>query len=74
MAPSREPTQATMPLNETNKSLQVGIVGAGIAGLTTAIALLDGGHDVEVFHPTHLALLYLILTLPFNTETKKGSI
>ncbi|CAJ0538530.1 Ff.00g065910.m01.CDS01 [Fusarium sp. VM40] len=38
-----------MPLKETNKSLQVGIVGARIAGLTTAIALLDGGHDVEIY-------------------------
>lgn len=30
------------------KSLNVGIIGAGIAGLTTAIAMSQSGHDVEV--------------------------
>lgn len=29
--------------------LQVGIVGAGIAGLSAAIALARAGHDVEIF-------------------------
>lgn len=30
------------------KSLNVGIIGAGIAGLTAAIAMSQSGHDVEV--------------------------
>jgi hypothetical protein len=31
-----------------DKTLDVGIVGAGIAGLAAAIALVQAGHDVEV--------------------------
>ncbi|KAF3070005.1 3-hydroxybenzoate 6-hydroxylase 1 [Trichoderma lentiforme] len=31
------------------KSLNVGIIGAGIAGLTAAIAMSQSGHDVEIF-------------------------
>lgn len=31
------------------KTLRCGIVGAGIAGLTAAIALRRAGHDVEIF-------------------------
>ncbi|KAF5962979.1 salicylate hydroxylase [Fusarium bulbicola] len=34
---------------KTGKSLQVGIVGAGIGGLVASIALLDAGHDVEIY-------------------------
>lgn len=43
MAESQVPTA-----NGNDSRLKVGIVGAGIAGLTTAIALLKSGHDVEV--------------------------
>ena len=32
-----------------SKGLQIGIVGAGIAGLSAAIGLRKAGHDVEVF-------------------------
>ncbi len=34
--------------NATEKRLQIGIVGAGIAGLTAAIGLTRSGHDVVV--------------------------
>ena len=30
-------------------SFKIGIVGAGIGGLTAAIALLQSGHDVVVY-------------------------
>ncbi|KAJ4298281.1 hypothetical protein N0V90_006181 [Kalmusia sp. IMI 367209] len=35
--------------NGSQKGMQVGIVGAGIAGLGAAIALCRAGHDVEIF-------------------------
>ena len=34
--------------NRAGLSLNIGIVGAGIAGLSAAIALSRAGHDVEV--------------------------
>lgn len=35
------------------KSLQCGIVGAGIAGLAAAIALRRAGHEVEIYEKSH---------------------
>ncbi len=32
--------------------MRVAIIGAGVAGLTTAKVLLQAGHDVEVFDKT----------------------
>lgn len=31
-----------------NQRLDIAIIGAGIAGLSTAVALLQAGHNVEV--------------------------
>lgn len=45
-----------------NTSLNVGIVGAGIAGLSAAIGLSHAGHVVEVnMSPFLLPMLFLIL-------------
>lgn len=38
--------EAVAPRNG-DQTLTVGIVGAGISGLTAAIALAESGHDVE---------------------------
>lgn len=38
----------TIPHDKQGSGLQIGIVGAGVAGLTSAIALLKIGHSVEV--------------------------
>ncbi|KAK1633963.1 hypothetical protein BDP81DRAFT_494325 [Colletotrichum phormii] len=34
---------------EANQKLHIGIIGAGIGGLMAAIALLESGHDVEIY-------------------------
>ncbi|KAI1332732.1 putative salicylate hydroxylase [Xylariaceae sp. FL0255] len=39
----------------TGVALDVGIVGAGVAGLTTAIGLCRAGHNVEIFERSKLA-------------------
>ena len=41
------PVDAFKP-GSVDKSLEVGIVGAGIAGLAAAVALRHSGHTVEV--------------------------
>jgi 2-polyprenyl-6-methoxyphenol hydroxylase-like FAD-dependent oxidoreductase len=37
------------------RPLKVLIVGAGIGGLTAAIALRNQGHDIQIFEQSHLA-------------------
>ena len=49
--------------NGDDSGLKVGIVGAGIAGLTTAIALLKAGHDVEVRSDSLVFLVWLSFML-----------
>ncbi|QDS74518.1 hypothetical protein FKW77_007359 [Venturia effusa] len=34
-------------------SMKIGIIGAGIAGLSAAVALRRGGHECEVFEQPH---------------------
>ncbi|GKT44842.1 FAD-dependent urate hydroxylase [Colletotrichum spaethianum] len=43
------PRTATEQKDDTGSKLQVGIIGAGIAGLMAAVALLESGHDVDIF-------------------------
>lgn len=33
----------------SDKKLKVGVVGAGLAGMVTAMELIDAGHDVEIY-------------------------
>lgn len=40
------------PRPDSTNSLQISIVGAGVAGLSAAIALRREGHDVTVFEST----------------------
>jgi thioredoxin reductase len=51
-----------------NNSLEVGIIGGGLAGLSAAIALKRGGHKVEV-----IALLVLQQAMPGSTINQTGS-
>ncbi len=34
--------------------MRVAIVGAGLAGMATAVELADAGHEVEILKPVHL--------------------
>lgn len=38
---------------KTKHSFRIIIVGAGVAGLTTALGLKRSGHDVEIFEQVH---------------------
>lgn len=51
-----------------NNSLDVGIIGGGLAGLSAAIALKRGGHKVEV-----IALPVLQQAMPHSTINKSDS-
>ncbi|KXH29462.1 hypothetical protein CSAL01_01673 [Colletotrichum salicis] len=44
----RHPTRTALN-PEANQKLHIGIIGAGIGGLMAAIALLESGHDVEIY-------------------------
>ena len=49
-------TSAADPSSSTqHQPLRILVVGAGIGGLTAALALRQRGHDVEVFEKSHLA-------------------
>ena len=41
--------------SDETRPLKVLIVGAGIGGLTAAIALRNQGHDIQIFEQSHLA-------------------
>ena len=45
----------TTPLEDESRPLRVLIVGAGIGGLTAAIALRQQGHDVDIYEQSKLA-------------------
>jgi thioredoxin reductase len=48
--------------------LRVGIIGAGIGGLSAAIGLRRAGHNVEVIRTYHP--LYDIMTVSFDSEVQ----
>jgi zeta-carotene desaturase len=35
--------------------MRVAIAGAGLAGMTTAVDLVDAGHEVEILNPAPLS-------------------
>lgn len=43
------------PLDVENRKLKVGIIGAGLAGMITAMDLSEAGHDVEIFEARRFA-------------------
>ncbi|KAJ6186171.1 hypothetical protein N7519_007472 [Penicillium mononematosum] len=45
----------TTHASEEARPLKILIVGAGIGGLTAAIALRNHGHDIQIFEQSHLA-------------------
>lgn len=59
--------------SESPKGLQIGIVGAGVAGLAAAIALRRVGHECEVskrFPLTRTTLTRNRFTRDLSSETK----
>ena len=48
-------TETSSRASEEAIPLKILIVGAGIGGLTAAIALRNQGHDVQIFEQSHLA-------------------
>jgi salicylate hydroxylase len=53
--------------NTTSVKLQIAVVGAGVGGLSTAIALRRDGHDVTVFESTPV-LSEVSRATPFRNE------
>lgn len=45
----------TSHASDEARPLKILIVGAGIGGLTAAIALRNQGHDIQIFEQSHLA-------------------
>jgi 2-polyprenyl-6-methoxyphenol hydroxylase-like FAD-dependent oxidoreductase len=45
----------TSHASDDARPLKILIVGAGIGGLTAAIALRNQGHDIQIFEQSHLA-------------------
>ena len=48
-------TNGLTPLQDEHRPLRVLVVGAGIGGLTAAIALRQQGHDVDIYEQSKLA-------------------
>ncbi len=49
MLPSPNPITIRKANSSERKNMRVAIIGAGLAGLVTAIDLIDAGHEVELF-------------------------
>lgn len=66
------PPRAALAPKDNSKTLQVGVIGAGIGGFMAAIALLESGHDVEVgeFTPSVIQAVRLKETLAQNRFTR----